>query len=61
LGAPGIMEHETGMVICFCGENLPNPLNSSKTGNYVNCSRNIGFVKVAKEVKQENFFLSNGP
>lgn len=46
----------------FCGENIPNPLDSSKTGDYWNCSRNIGYVKVGKQLTQgQECILSDGP
>jgi hypothetical protein len=50
LGAPGLVEVPTGTFVFFCGENIQNPLDSSKTGEYCNCSRNIGYVKVTKEL-----------
>ena len=37
---------------------MPRPLDSSKTGTYNNCSRNVGFVKISKDMKT---FLSDGP
>lgn len=41
---------------------MPSPMDSSKTGDYVNCSRNVGFVKVAKELDDTlNCILSDGP
>lgn len=58
LGAPGLINHESGRVVIFAGENLPRPLDSSKTGTYNNCSRNVGFVKISKDMKT---FLSDGP
>jgi hypothetical protein len=62
LAAPGIIEQEDGMMVFFCGENLPNPFDNSQTKGYNNTSRNIGFVKVAKKLKSGNeCILSEGP
>lgn len=51
LSAPGVIEHTSGHVIIFSGENKPNSLDNSATGDYNNSSRNIGFVKVSTNMK----------
>lgn len=65
------MEQGDGVVVFFCSENLPNPLDNSKTSDYCNCSRNVGCVKVGRnlaaegvisdgQVKEGGFFCFNG-
>lgn len=57
LAAPGLVEQEDGVMVFFCGENLPNPFDNSRTKDYCNCSRNVGYVKVSKQF----MVLSPGP
>jgi hypothetical protein len=62
LAAPGIIEQKDGMMVFFCGENLPDPLDNSHSKDYNNSSRNIGFVKITKKlVKGDECILSEGP
>lgn len=62
LGAPGIAEISNGTFVFFAGENTPNPLDNSKTGDYCNCSRNVGYVKVSKTLTSDpSTILSDGP
>ncbi len=58
MAAPGVIDHESGNIIIFAGENQPGSLDNSKVGNYNNCSRNIGFVKTSKNLKDP--ILSKG-
>ena len=49
LGAPGFQEVDDGILIFFLGENPA--LDNSKTGEYLNGPRNIGFVKINSDLE----------
>lgn len=49
IGHPGIVEVDDGMLVFFAGEQPP--LDNTKIGDYVNAPRDLGFVKVSKDLQ----------
>jgi len=48
-------------MVFFSGENIPGALDNSRAGDYCNCSRNVGFVKVSKNLgPEDSCILSQG-
>lgn len=48
LAASGFLEYDDGYVVMFLGENPA--LDNSKTGKALNSARNVGFIKVSKDL-----------
>jgi len=49
IGHPGLVEVDDGLLVFFAGEQ--DPLDNSKIGASLNAPRDLGFVKVSKDLK----------